>query len=69
MQITTIHGFCLRAYNDHAVNAGFSPLPGDPIDGSDLVEEIANDFIRANPDQLSELKSINHCIKALFFQY
>jgi len=66
MQITTIHGFCLRAYNDHAVNAGFSPLPGDPIDGSDLVEEIANDYIRANSDQLSELKSINHCIKALF---
>lgn len=28
MQITTIHGFCMRAYGDHAVNAGFRRFPG-----------------------------------------
>jgi exodeoxyribonuclease V beta subunit len=66
MQITTIHGFCLRAYNDHAVNSGFPPLPGDPINGADLVEEITNDFIRLYPKLQTKLTSIRHCVKALF---
>ena len=49
MQVTTIHGFCLRAYGDHAVNCGFAPLAGDPVDSAPLAAEIATDFLLRNP--------------------
>lgn len=66
MQVTTIHGFCLRAYGDHGVNAGFSPLPGDPIDGSELASEIAADWLRLHPDTAHELGTVTAAAKALF---
>lgn len=66
MQVTTIHGFCLRAYGDHGVNAGFSPLPGDPIDGSELAVEIAADWIRLNANSLYNLDTVAKAAQALF---
>lgn len=53
MQISTIHGFCMRAYSDHAVNAGFPPLSGPPQDGGELMEQIASDWIRLKHGKLS----------------
>lgn len=65
MQVTTIHGFCLRAYSDHAVNCGFSPLPGDPQDGSALTAEIAADWFRQMPDLPCKLSTVEAATKAL----
>lgn len=65
MQVTTIHGFCLRAYADHAVNCGFSPLPGDPQDGVALLAEIAADWFRTKPNLDVKLSVVTAATKAL----
>jgi exodeoxyribonuclease V beta subunit len=65
MQVTTIHGFCLRAYSDHAVNCGFPPFPGDPQDGSGLAAEIAADWYRTQPGTEMKLHAIEAATKAL----
>ena len=46
MQITTIHGFCQRAIADHAVNAGYEPMEGTPVDTKEVAAVIAGDYIR-----------------------
>jgi exodeoxyribonuclease V beta subunit len=46
MQITTIHGFCQRAVADHAVNAGYEPMEGTPVDTKEVAAVIAGDYIR-----------------------
>lgn len=66
MQVTTIHGFCLRAYGDHGVNAGFSPLPGDPIDGAELADEIAADWLRLHAETSHKLSTVAAAVQALF---
>jgi exodeoxyribonuclease V beta subunit len=66
MQVTTIHGFCLRAYGDHGVNAGFSPLPGDPIDGADLAAEIASDWMRIHAESAHKQSTVAAAAQALF---
>lgn len=65
MQVTTIHGFCLRAYGDHAVNCGFPPFPGDPQDGSELAAEIAADWYRTQPELEVKLHAVEAATKAL----
>lgn len=65
MQVTTIHGFCLRAYSDHAVNCGFPPFPGDPQDGTELAAEIAADWFRTQPELEVKLHAIEAATKAL----
>lgn len=65
MQVTTIHGFCLRAYSDHAVNCGFPPFPGDPQDGSALAAEIAADWYRTQPELEVKLHAVEAATKAL----
>jgi exodeoxyribonuclease V beta subunit len=65
MQVTTIHGFCLRAYSDHAVNCGFPPFPGDPQDGSGLAAEIAADWYRTQPGTEMKLHAVEAATKAL----
>ena len=65
MQVTTIHGFCLRAYSDHAVNCGFPPFPGDPQDGSALAAEIAADWFRTQPELAVKLHAVEAATKAL----
>ena len=65
MQVTTIHGFCLRAYSDHAVNCGFPPFPGDPQDGSALAAEIAADWYRTQPELDVKLHVVEVATRAL----
>ena len=65
MQITTIHGFCMRAYGDHAVNAGFPPLSGPPQDGGQLMEQIASDWIRLNGQSALKLGELTKVVSAL----
>jgi len=65
MQVTTIHGFCLRAYSDHAVNCGFPPFPGDPQDGTELAAEIAADWFRTQPELKVKLHAVEAATKAL----
>ncbi len=65
MQVTTIHGFCLRAYSDHAVNCGFPPFPGDPQDGTELAAEIAADWYRTQPELTVKLHAVEAATKAL----
>lgn len=65
MQITTIHGFCWRAYSDHAVNCGFPPFTGEPQDGSDLMSEIAADWCRLNPNMKVKLDDVVRVAKSL----
>jgi exodeoxyribonuclease V beta subunit len=65
MQITTIHGFCMRAYGDHAVNAGFPPLSGPPQDGGELMEQIASDWIRLNGESALKLGELTKVVSAL----
>ena len=65
MQVTTIHGFCLRAYSDHAVNCGFPPFPGDPQDGTELAAEIAADWFRTQPELEVKLNAVEAATKAL----
>ena len=65
MQVTTIHGFCLRAYSDHAVNCGFPPFPGDPQDGTELAAEIAADWFRTQPELEVKLHAVEAATKAL----
>jgi exodeoxyribonuclease V beta subunit len=65
MQVTTIHGFCLRAYGDHAVNCGFPPFPGDPQDGSELAAEIAADWYRTQEELEVKLHAVEAATKAL----
>ena len=65
MQVTTIHGFCLRAYGDHAVNCGFPPFPGDPQDGSALSDEIAADWYRTQEELEVKLHAVEAATKAL----
>ena len=65
MQVTTIHGFCLRAYGDHAVNCGFPPFPGDPQDGTELAAEIAADWFRTQPELEVKLHAVEAATKAL----
>ena len=65
MQVTTIHGFCLRAYGDHAVNCGFPPFPGDPQDGSALAAEIAADWYRTQEELEVKLHAVEAATKAL----
>lgn len=65
MQVTTIHGFCLRAYSDHAVNCGFPPFPGDPQDGTQLAAEIAADWYRTQPELEVKLHAVEAATKAL----
>ena len=65
MQVTTIHGFCLRAYADHAVNCGFPPFPGDPRDGSDIAAEIAADWYRTQPQLELKLNAVEAATRAL----
>ena len=65
MQVTTIHGFCLRAYSDHAVNCGFPPFPGDPQDGTELAAEIAADWFRTQPELAVKLHAVEAATKAL----
>lgn len=48
MQVTTIHGFCQRAVADHAVNAGYEPMEGTPVDTKDVAAVIAGDYLRRN---------------------
>lgn len=66
MQVTTIHGFCLRAYGDHGVNCGFSPLAGDPVDSAALAAEIATDYQIRNPQVVHKPSAIVAAAKALF---
>jgi exodeoxyribonuclease V beta subunit len=47
MQVTTIHGFCQRAVADHAVNAGYEPMEGTPVDTKDVAAVIAGDYLRS----------------------
>jgi exodeoxyribonuclease V beta subunit len=65
MQVTTIHGFCLRAYSDHAVNCGFPPFPGDPQDGTELAAEIAADWFRTQSELEVKLHAVEAATKAL----
>jgi len=65
MQITTIHGFCMRAYGDHAVNAGFPPLSGPPQDGSELMEQVASDWIRLKGQSALKLGELTKVVSAL----
>lgn len=65
MQVTTIHGFCLRAYSDHAVNCGFPPFPGDPQDGTALAAEIAADWYRTQSDLELKLHAVEAATRAL----
>jgi exodeoxyribonuclease V beta subunit len=65
MQVTTIHGFCWRAYSDHAVNCGFPPFTGEPQDGRDLMSEIAADWCRLNPDLKVKLNDVVRVAKSL----
>lgn len=65
MQITTIHGFCMRAYGDHAVNAGFPPLSGPPQDGGELMEQIASDWIRLSGKSVFKLGELTKVVSAL----
>jgi exodeoxyribonuclease V beta subunit len=65
MQVTTIHGFCLRAYSDHAVNCGFPPFPGDPQDGTELAAEIAADWYRTQAQLEVKLHAVEAATKAL----
>ena len=46
MQVTTIHGFCQSAVADHAVNAGYEPMEGTPVDTKDVAAVIAGDYLR-----------------------
>lgn len=66
MQVTTIHGFCLRAYGDHGVNCGFSPLAGDPVDSAALAAEIATDYLLRHPQVAHKPSAIIAAAKALF---
>ena len=65
MQISTIHGFCMRAYSDHAVNAGFPPLSGPPQDGGELMEQIASDWIRLNAKSALKLVELTKVVSVL----
>lgn len=65
MQVTTIHGFCWRAYSDHAVNCGFPPSIGEPQDGTQLMSEIAADWYRTKQDSKLKLSTIVAAAKAL----
>lgn len=65
MQVTTIHGFCWRAYSDHAVNCGFPPSIGEPQDGTQLMSEIAADWYRTKQDSKLKLSTIEAAAKAL----
>jgi exodeoxyribonuclease V beta subunit len=47
MAITTIHGFCQAAFAEHAVNAGFAPMAGAPVDGGVIADAIASDWVRS----------------------
>lgn len=47
MQVTTIHGFCQRAVADHAVNAGYEPMEGTPVDTKEVAAVIAGDYLRS----------------------
>ena len=65
MQVTTIHGFCWRAYSDHAVNCGFPPSIGEPQDGTQFMTEIAADWYRTQPDLALKLSAVEAAAKAL----
>lgn len=65
MSITTIHGFCQSAFAEHAVNAGFSPMRGSPVDGGAVADAIAADWIRSGGSGDEKLSTISKAVRIL----
>lgn len=65
MSITTIHGFCQAAFAEHAVNAGFAPMAGAPIDGGVIAEAIASDWVRSGRSAGEKHSAIAKAVRIL----
>lgn len=65
MSITTIHGFCQAAFAEHAVNAGFAPMTGSPIDGGVIADAIAADWLRSGGSGSEKLSTISKAVRVL----
>ncbi len=65
MSITTIHGFCQAAFAEHAVNAGFAPMTGSPIDGGVIAEAIAADWLRSGGSGSEKLSTLSKAVRVL----
>ena len=65
MSITTIHGFCQSAFAEHAVNAGFAPTAGAPVDGEVIAEGIATDWKRSGRSAAAKLSQITKAVRIL----
>ena len=65
MSITTIHGFCQAAFAEHAVNAGFAPMAGSPVDGGIIAESIASDWVRSGGSGDESVSTIAQAVRVL----
>jgi len=65
MSITTIHGFCQSAFAEHAVNAGFAPTSGAPVDGGVIAEGIATDWKRSGRSPQAKLSQVTKAVRIL----
>jgi len=65
MSITTIHGFCQSAFAEHAVNAGFAPMAGSPVDGGIIAESIAADWVRSGGSADETVSTIARAVRVL----
>lgn len=65
MSITTIHGFSQSAFAEHAVNAGFAPMEGTPVDGGAVAEVIASDWLRSGRSTGHKLSEVARAVRVL----
>jgi exodeoxyribonuclease V beta subunit len=65
MSITTIHGFCQAAFAEHAVNSGFAPMAGSPVDGGVIAESIASDWVRSGGSGDESVSTIAQAVRVL----
>ena len=65
MSITTIHGFCQSAFAEHAVNAGFAPMEGTPVDGGAVADVIASDWLRSGRSADHKLSDVSRAVRVL----
>lgn len=65
MSITTIHGFCQAAFAEHAVNAGFAPTSGAPVDGGAIAEAIATDWKRSGRSPGAKISHLATAVRIL----
>jgi ATP-dependent exoDNAse (exonuclease V) beta subunit len=63
MRVSTIHSFCHKALREFGPEAGFPPTGETVTNGRDLAVDIAQDWVRRNPQFASDLGKLLKIVK------